>query len=130
MQEKKISNITSEEAVFSSQYRRKLYIKHFLLTKRGAGVLLFMALLEYFDMLHVYTTIFFLIVIVALYLRNTDLSHERDKTVWLLGIRKKFFDMLEAEKIENDNRNANGQFIKDFFGIDDVDLKNQKDTTK
>ena len=102
MQEKKISNITSEEAVFSSQYRRKLYIKHFLLTKRGAGVLLFMALLEYFDMLHVYTAIFFLIVIVALYLRNTDLSHERDKTVWLLGIRKKFFDMLEAEKIENE----------------------------
>ena len=67
------SNFTSDEAVFSSQYRRRLYIKHFLLTKRGAGLLLFMAFLNYIDMLHVYSIIFFLMVIVALYIKNKDL---------------------------------------------------------
>ncbi len=120
------SNFTSDEAVFSSQYRRRLYIKHFLLTKRGAGLLLFMAFLNYMDMLHVYSIIFFLMVIVSLYIKNKDLSHERDKTVWLIKARKKFIDMLEAEKIESDNRKAEGNFLKEFFSLKKEDVKDSK----
>lgn len=120
------SNFTSDEAVFSSQYRRRLYIKHFLLTKRGAGLLLFVVFLNYIDMLHVYSIIFFLMVIVALYIKNKDLSHERDKTVWLIKARKKFIDMLEAEKIESDNRKSEGNFLKEFFSLKKEDVKDSK----
>lgn len=76
-----------------------------------------MAFLNYMDMLHVYSIIFFLMVIVSLYIKNKDLSHERDKTVWLIKARKKFIDMLEAEKIESDNRKAEGNFLKEFFSL-------------
>lgn len=106
---------SSEEAVFSAQYRRKLFIKHFLLTKRGAGLLLIMGILYFLDLLHAYVAIFFMILIVALYLKNKDLSFERDKTLWLLIVRKKFIEKLELEKERSDKIKSEGKFINEFI---------------
>ncbi len=118
----KESSYSSDEAIFSAQYRRKLFIKHFLLTKRGGGLVLFMAILYYFGLLHAYVAIFFIILIVAFYLKNKDLSYERDKTIWLLIVRKKFIELLEKEKLEDEERRAKGDFINDFIS----ESKNKK----
>lgn len=110
---------SSEDAIFSAQYRRKLFIKHFLLSKRGGGIIFLMGILYYFGLLHVYLTIVFMIIIVAFYLKNKDLSWERDRTMWLIKLRKRFFELLELEKKQDDMRKAKGDFIKSFFNKDE-----------
>lgn len=106
---------SSDEAVFSAQYRRKLFIKHFLLTKRGAGILILMFFLYFNGLLHVYISILLIMLLVAFYLKNKDLSFERDKTLWLLIARKRFIERLEQEKKDDDEKKSKGEFIKDFF---------------
>lgn len=106
---------SSDEAVFSAQYRRKLFIKHFLLTKRGGGILLLMFFLNFLDLLHVYIAILLMILLVAFYLKNKDLSFERDKTLWLLIARKQFIERLEEEKKKDDKKKSQGEFLNTFF---------------
>lgn len=105
---------SSDDAVFSAQYRRKLFIKHFLLTKRGAGILLLMLFLYLLDLLHVYVAILLMMLLVTFYLKNKDLSFERDKNLWLLIVRKSFIEELEEEKKRDDERKSHGNFIENF----------------
>lgn len=105
----------AEEAVFSAQYQRRLQIKHFLLTKRGSFVLMFMLFFYLMDMFNVYVVMVSFLMLAVLYLKNTDLSHERDRDVWLLTIRRKLFDALESEQKKQIEDKSQGSFMSEFL---------------
>lgn len=104
-----------ERAIFSSQYKRRIFIKHWFFTKRGASIVLLLIALYFLGFLNSWVFSIVVLVSLRLYLKDDTLSHSREKTVWLLVKIREFIKMLEQSKKDSDKKRVNEDFINKTF---------------
>ncbi|KAB7891294.1 hypothetical protein [Poseidonibacter ostreae] len=104
-----------EKAIFSSQYKRKIFLKHWFFTKKGFILMSVMFLLNQFELLGTMTFSAFCAIGLYLYLKDETLLHSRENNVWLLVKLRLFIDSLENLRQKNLENRANDDDIKNII---------------